>query len=80
MKYVVSAQRLIAMREQAGFTQAEASRETGIKQGTLSSYETGRAIPGLKNLYKLSRAYGKSIDELAEQIMVEGADNETEVA
>lgn len=75
MKYKVSAQRLIAARESAGLTQAEASRETGIKQGTLSSYETGRAIPGLKNMYKLSRAYGKQIDELTEQIIVDVADD-----
>lgn len=70
MKYRIDPAKLVSIRESTGMNQVEASRVSGIKQPTLSSYETGRAEPPLANAYKLAKAYGMSIDELAALILI----------
>lgn len=51
-------------RENTGFTQREVYKETGIKQSTIASYETGRTQPDIETLGILADFYGVSIDWL----------------
>ncbi len=51
-------------RELTGFTQREIAKETGIKQPTLASYETGRTQPDIESLGILIDFYGVSADWL----------------
>lgn len=46
-------------------TQIELSRRTGLSQGLISQYISGKANPTLHNVYKIARALGCSIDELS---------------
>ena len=53
-----------AARNNLGLTQRQLSEITEISQTQLSDYENGNKTPGLFTLAKLSRALGKSMDEL----------------
>lgn len=46
-------------------SQSELSRRTGIDQGMISRYISGKANPTLHNGYKIARALDCSIDELS---------------
>lgn len=43
-------QKLREARNKTGFTQREVSRETGIAQPTIASYESGRTEPDIETL------------------------------
>ncbi|MCM1334952.1 MAG: helix-turn-helix transcriptional regulator [Bacteroides sp.] len=54
-------------REKRKLTQTELAERVGIRQATLSEYESGSATPGVKNLIRLADALNCSLDELCER-------------
>lgn len=58
------AQRLKKARTDAGYTQQQVSRETGISQSQLTKFETERLEPSLETLGILAQFYNVSIDWL----------------
>jgi DNA-binding XRE family transcriptional regulator len=50
--------RLREARMEAGHTQEVLAESAGVEVATLSSWETGRRIPSLRNLIKVGRALG----------------------
>lgn len=65
-------ERLIALREERGFTPASAAYEASrqvegvlITEGQLRHYETGRARPPAPKLLALSRLYGVGYADLS---------------
>ena len=64
MYYESFPSKLKAAREKYGFTQRDIEKETGIKQPTIASYETGRTQPDLETLGILADFYGVSVDWL----------------
>ena len=58
------ANRLKKAREQTGFTQIEAAKETKIPRSTLANYETGRTEPDIETIGILADFYGVSTDWL----------------
>lgn len=56
--------KLKAAREKHGFTQRDIEKETGIKQPTIASYETGRTQPDIETLGILADFYCVSVDWL----------------
>lgn len=48
-------------------TQTELAERVGVKQGTISAYESGAATPGVENLIRLADALNCSLDELCER-------------
>jgi transcriptional regulator with XRE-family HTH domain len=55
---------LRAIRLHLALTLVEASKLTGIEFQSLSAYETGRYLPGLARLLKLSEAYKFPLEKL----------------
>lgn len=51
-------------RERAGISQKTLADEFGVKQATISMWETGECVPAPKNLRKLSQRTGLSYDVL----------------
>jgi len=51
-------------RQEKGFTQSGLASELGVKQNSVSQWETGRSYPSVEILIKLSRLFGCTIDEL----------------
>ena len=56
--------RLRALREEKGISQRQVTRDTGIIQKTLSSYENDKNSPSLEALKILSEYYKVSVDYL----------------
>jgi transcriptional regulator with XRE-family HTH domain len=57
-------ERLKAAREKLGLKQNEAAKKVGIKNNTLSSYESGARQPDYDTLTKLAELYDVSINYL----------------
>jgi transcriptional regulator with XRE-family HTH domain len=57
-------EKLKKLRNEKNLTLQESAKQIGIKASTLSSYENGYRMPGLKTLIKLSSFYETSIDYL----------------
>ena len=56
---------LQSRRTQAGLTQQELSKRSGIPQATISAIESGtRKNIGVETLYPIARALGCTIDDL----------------
>ena len=53
-----------ALRDDAGFTDAKVSQDTGIAQSTLSDWKSGRSVPKVDKLMKIANLFGVSIEEL----------------
>ena len=51
--------------KRAGLTQVQVSERTGISQGRLSRYETGRKVPDLSTLDRLLTCYGMNLEDLS---------------
>ncbi len=47
-----------------GSSQAQLSRATGIDEGVISYYMSGKKVPNLKTIYKIAQYLGVSIDYL----------------
>lgn len=52
------------LRKRKNLSQADLSKELGIKRSSLSGYEIGNAEPGFENLLKFSEFFNISIDKL----------------
>lgn len=51
-------------REEAGVTQAELARRTGVTRQTLIAIEQGKYSPTLELAFQIARAFGVGIDDL----------------
>src|SRR6185295_15273278 len=49
---------LVLLRTVAGWTQEDLARASGIRGSSISDYERGKMVPGLKTLRKLLNAEG----------------------
>lgn len=56
--------RLRACREAAGLTQAELAAKLGLRQNSISGYESGSVMPEIKDLPRLARAVGARVELL----------------
>ena len=52
------------IRKAQGFTQQYLAEQLGVCQSTIAMWETGKAVPSMKNLIKLSEVLGKSISDI----------------
>lgn len=57
--------RLKSLRVDQGIDQATLSAASGIDQGLLSSYETGKTVMGFDKACQIADALGCSLDKLA---------------
>lgn len=55
---------MIKYREQAGQTQTQVAEAIGVDRSAVAKWETGASMPRLTNLFKLSKLYGCTVDEL----------------
>ena len=53
-----------ALREAAGMRQYELAARMGVKQASVSSWESGESNPSVENLKKMAYIFQCSIDEL----------------
>lgn len=51
-------------REKAGMTQNEVAKALGVNQSAVSFWESGRNQPRAKQMVKLAKLYGVTVDEL----------------
>lgn len=51
-------------REKAGMTQNEVAKALGVNQSAVSFWERGRNLPRGKQMVKLAKLYGVTVDEL----------------
>ena len=51
-------------RIEAGLTQEQVAEKVGVVKWTISAWECGRCAPSIDNAIRLSRIYGKSLDDL----------------
>ena len=51
-------------REKAGMTQNEVAKALGVNQSAVSFWESGRNLPRGKQMVKLAKLYGVTVDEL----------------
>jgi transcriptional regulator with XRE-family HTH domain len=54
-----------AIREEAGLTQVELAKATGLQQTWVSHVEAGRRNPSWSNIVRLAAGLGVSVSELA---------------
>ena len=59
---------LYKIRSQIGISQSEASRRSGVSSRLISYWEVGRGEPRFLDAIKLARAYGVSLDDMADMI------------
>ena len=58
----VSPSRLLDARLEAGLTQAEVARRTGMNRNTVGRYENGRMLPSRYTLTTMASVYGKELE------------------
>ena len=58
------AQKLKALRTQAGMTQEQLAEAIYVTRAAISKWETGRGYPGVDSLKLIAQTFGVSIDEL----------------
>jgi transcriptional regulator with XRE-family HTH domain len=66
-------ERLQRLRQAAGLSQSQLARAAGVPAGSLKNWEQGRRLPQLDAAYRLAKAIGVSLDELAGQVFEDGA-------
>lgn len=64
--------RFRSVREEAGLSQLELSRRSGLAQESLSRIETGRSDPRLGTLRRLARGMDLSLEQLLERLSATG--------
>lgn len=52
------------LREAAGMRQYELAARMGVKQASVSAWESGKAMPSAENLLKLADVLGCTVDAL----------------
>ncbi len=55
-----------ACRKKAGLSQKELGKKLGVSQQHIAQYESGKRLPKIETLMRLSRALGVDIDDLAD--------------
>lgn len=58
--------RLIEMMHDAGYSQEEFARETGLSQATISKYINRQQLPGIKAIINISYVLDSDISELVD--------------
>ncbi len=61
---IQTANRLVALRKERGFSQEELAAKIGVSRQAVSQWERAEAIPDTDNLILLARLYQVSLDEL----------------
>lgn len=61
---LIIAKNLAELRKRQGLTQLELAEKLNYSDKAVSKWEQGESLPGIEVLYKLSRIYGVSLDEL----------------
>lgn len=56
--------RLLALRGERGWTQAQLAAEVGVSRQTINSIETGRFEPSLTLALKLARLFLKPVEDI----------------
>lgn len=51
-------------RTREGLSQSDAAEKIGVKQPTISAWESGSLLPDAKNIRKIAQAIGMSADDL----------------
>lgn len=54
-------------RKDRGLTQAEFAAALGVRQATVSRYETGEAKPPLETMIAIARFFGCKVDDLIDK-------------
>lgn len=62
---LIIAGNLAELRKKQGLTQLELAEKLNYSDKAVSKWEQGESLPGIEVLYKLSRIYGVSLDEIA---------------
>lgn len=57
-------ERLTALRQEKGLSQAEVAEQLDVSRQAISRWETGKAVPTVDNLACLSRLYGVPMEAL----------------
>ena len=55
---------LVYFMQQAGMTQEELARATGLTQASISRYAAGIQMPGIRSIVNLAHVLGVSTDDL----------------
>ena len=66
-KGVTHISKLAEVRRQKGYSQEALSAMSGVHRMTIARFESGKAIPKLSTLKKLSETLGVPIDELIDR-------------
>lgn len=53
-----------ALREEAGLTQAALAKLTGVSRQAINAVETGKYDPSIWLAHALSKAFGRAIEEI----------------
>lgn len=56
--------RIKELRVAAGLKQAELAEMIGVRQNTLSTWETGRHEPDIESMTRMAKIFGASVDEI----------------
>ena len=73
---VATKNRVRALREILGITQAELAGRTGVSRQAINAIETGKYDPSIGLAYALSKVFGCIIEEIF--IFEDGEENEAE--
>lgn len=56
-----------SLRKKKGITQAEMAKQLGVKQSTVSMWETGKTMPKTKRMRKLAEVLNCTLDDLLKE-------------
>lgn len=58
---------LLRERGLAGYSQRYVGMKVGVTNKTISSWECGKRLPSIADLYRLAELYGVTIDDLLKE-------------
>lgn len=56
------------IRKEKMITQQDLAAKIGVKQSTIAMWETGKSVPCMKNILRISQVLGTSIDEICKSL------------
>ena len=62
---------LKVLRRKSGLTQRDCAHLLAVHPSKISLFESGRAIPNIRDIAALAIVYGKSFEQLFEQFIIE---------
>ena len=62
---------LRSARKKSGLTEEDCAHLLGVSKSTISRFETGKAMPGIRHLATLSLVYGRDMHSLAHDLLLE---------